>query len=529
MKRIALLLAPLALLACQDTTEPSSEATPEVAAPLLGITQTQGPERVYPGRLVARFRQGVDEADVARTHGLTVDGRGPRNAFVLLRGAVGSERALAARLRGDDRVVWAEPDYLRQPTAIDPKLWAFYNPGGLQIYYTTGRYKRTPVTSFVSLEDADEDNIEGYAAGGSAVVIGSIDTGVDFEHQEFWDGQLIEGWDWYSGDADPSDTDGHGTHTTGTMVGATVGVAGVSGAGANVKVYVQRVCGPLGCPLSAIASAIRAAADVDGMVAMNLSLGGSTESDAEREAIAYAVGKGVLVIASAGNGGTGTVGCPACDPLAISVAASNWQDELTYYSNWGDGLDITAPGGQMYSNTTEEGGIYSAYLGGGYAYLQGTSMAAPQVTGTAGIVASKAGLTGTDLRARLLGTADDLGASGYDTQFGYGRLNSYKAVTTNTLDEGGSGGGGSETLTAAFTTSCGNSDTCTFDGTGSTAATGWTWDIGGTLLGTTAIVTHTFTAAGTYLVTLEVRDGTGATDSANRTVTCAVKGKLRCN
>src|SRR6185436_17710966 len=111
--------------------------------------------------------------------------------------------------------------------------------------------------------------------------------------------------------------DGHGTHTTGTMDGATVGVAGVAGAGTHVKVYVQRVCGQRGCPTSAIVSAIRAAADYPNLVAMNLSLGGSSESQAEKDAITYATGKGVLVIASAGNGNTGTVECPACDPNAI--------------------------------------------------------------------------------------------------------------------------------------------------------------------------------------------------------------------
>lgn len=526
MKRIALLLAPLALFACQDAIEPPTETTSDPAAPLFNQTPTQAAERVYPGRIVARLKQDADETAVATAHGLTVEGRGLHDAFVLLRGAVGSERALAARLRGDDRVVWAEPDYLREPTAIDSRLWAFYNPGGLLIYYTTGRNKNKPVTSFASLEDADEDNVEGYAAGGSAVVIGSIDTGVDFAHPEFLTGQLIAGTDWYSGDTDPSDTDGHGTHTTGTMAGRSVGVAGVSGAGGNVRVYVQRVCGPLGCPTSAIANAIREAADQTGMVAMNLSLGGSSESDAEKQAIAYAVNtKGVLVIASAGNGGTGTVSCPACDPLAISVAASNWQDQLAYYSNWGSGLDITAPGGQMYSNTTEEAGIYSSYLGGGYAYLQGTSMAAPQVTGTAGIVASKAGLSGSALRTRLLDTTDDLGATGYDTYFGNGRLNSYRAVTNTTLDEGGSGGG--ETLTSSFTYSCGNTATCTFDGSGSTAATSWDWTFGDGGTAGTVTATHTFTAANSYTVTLVVGDGS-TTATSSRTVTCAVKGVLRC-
>jgi subtilisin family serine protease len=434
---------------------------------------------------------------------------------VLLRGAAGNERALAARLGDDPAVVYAEPDYLRQPTAVDPRLWAFYNPGGMTVDFTRGRNKGSPVTSYQSVADADEDNNEGYVTGGDPVVIGSIDTGVEFGHPEFLPGQLIAGSDWYSNDGDPSDENGHGTHTTGTMAGQSVGVAGVAGAGANVKVYVQRVCGPLGCPLSAIASAIIEAADYPGMVAMNLSL-------------AYAVTKGVLVIASAGNNGTSTVSCPACDPGAISVAASNWQDELSYYSNWGSGLDITAPGGELYSNTTDEAGIYSAYVGGGYEYLQGTSMAAPQVTGTAGIVASVAGLGGSALRSRLEGTTDDLGASGYDTNFGHGRVNSYRAVTNSTLDEGDPGSGG-EPLTASFTYSCGGNSTCDFDGSGSTGATSYDWDF--TSLGTASGVTatYTFESAGDFLVTLTVGDGS-ATDSASRTVSCKVKGRrLRCS
>jgi len=167
---------------------------------------------------------------------------------------------------------------------------------------------------------------------------------------------------------------------------------------------------------------------------MNLSLGGSSESQAEKDAITYAVNtKGVLVIASAGNSGSGTVACPACDPNAISVAATTWQDQKASYSQYGSGLDIAAPGGNCYSNTTPEGCIYSSYKNGGYAWLQGTSMAAPQVTGTAAIVASVTGLRGSALRTRLLSTTDDLGAAGYDTTFGSGRLNSYRAVTGTTL------------------------------------------------------------------------------------------------
>lgn len=365
MKRTLLLLLPIALVACQDATDPAAPGS-DAPSPLLQATTTQGTtDRVMPGRVLVGLRPGASETDLAAAHGLQVEGRGQRDAFVVFRGAAGNERAQAARLRGDNRVVWAEPDYLRQTTTIDSRLWAFYNPGGLQIFYARGRNNGKPVTSYISVNDADEDNIEGYASGGSAVVIGSIDSGVDLDHPEFLTGQLIAGQDWYSGDADPSDTDGHGTHTTGTMAGRTVGVAGVAGAGPNVTVYVQRVCGPLGCPTSAIVNAIYAAADYPGMVAMNLSLGGGSESQAEKNAIDYAVNtKGVLVIASAGNGGTGTVSCPACDPFAISVAASDWLDEHAYYTNYGNGLDIIAPGGELYSNTTSEAGIYSSVPGG---------------------------------------------------------------------------------------------------------------------------------------------------------------------
>lgn len=517
----------LLLVGCQDLSQPVAPDGP-TATPSFEPSSSlfQGGDRVMPGRVLARLAPDTDPDAVAQANGVAFERQAARGAFAVFRGAVGNEVALAARMRGDARVVWAEPDYLRQPTAIDARLWAFYNPGDLSVSFTRGKNKGQTVTSYLSLDDADEDNVEGYGAGGSAVAIASIDTGVEFDHPEFGQANLIAGWDYYDDDADPSDTDDHGTHTTGTMVGNTVGVAGVAGAASNVTVYVYRVCGPLGCPTSAIASAIRDAAD-DGVVAMNLSLGGSVLAQAEADAIDYATDRNALVVASAGNGGSGTVSCPACDEKAISVAASNWQDQLAYYSNWGSGLDLTAPGGELYSNTTSESGIWSS-VRGGYAYFQGTSMAAPQVTGTAAVVASKTGATGTALRSALEGSADDLGTSGYDTQFGWGRLNSYRAVTGNTLNDGDPPPP-PETLTAAFTYSCRNL-TCTFDASPSTGdVSDWAWDFddGGTA--STEIAIHTFAGADTYTVTLTVGDGS-TTDSAARDVVCRPRGNsVKCS
>jgi subtilisin family serine protease len=441
MRTLLLAAAVVGVAACSDdAVQPDAGSTP-VDFSLRGLRVSSGPEQVMPGEVIVKLKAGIDAATVGKAHGLALSGRGYKDAFVVLKGAAGAEHAAAAALRKDGRVVYAEPNYLRQPTTINPNLWAFYNPGGLNMKFTSGKSKGLPIpSSYASTSDADEDaapqsNAGSYAAGGAAVVIGSIDTGVDMDHPELV-GRTIAGKDFYNNDNDPSDDNGHGTHTSGTMAGSTVGVAGVSGGAPNVTVYVQKVCGRRGCPTAAIVSAIRAAADYPGMVAMNLSLGGSSESQAEKDAIAYATTKNVLVIASAGNDGTTTVSCPACDPNAISVAATMWQDKLASYSNSGSGLDISAPGGNCYSNTTPEGCIYSSYLNGGYEWLQGTSMAAPQVTGTAGIVASVTGLRGSQLRTRLLSTADDLGAQGPDNTFGAGRLNSYRAVTGNSLPAG---------------------------------------------------------------------------------------------
>jgi len=424
--------AAASLAACSEAPISPSNGPDAPDAVVMSANVGAGPEQVMAGEVVVKLKDMAGVETVARAHGLAVGERGYRDAFVIMRGNAGAEHANANALKSDSRVEYAEPNYLRQPSTIDTKLWAFSNPGGKNMLFTKGQNSGSPIpSSYASIADADEDNVEGYAAGGAIVTIGSIDTGVDFNHSEFAAGQLIAGKDWYSNDNDPSDTDGHGTHTTGTMVGQTVGLAGVSGAGSNVRVYVQRVCGQRGCPTSAIINAINAAAnyiDSQGnhLAAVNMSLGGTSESTGEAQAIAAATANGVLIVASAGNSGSGTVACPACDPNAISVMSTNWRDAKASYSQYGPGLDIAAPGGECYSNTTPEGCIYSAYKGGGYAWLQGTSMAAPQVTGTAGIVASKAGLRGSQLRSRLLGSTDTGGSYG---SYGVGRLNSYRAVT----------------------------------------------------------------------------------------------------
>ncbi|HEU4880498.1 MAG TPA: S8 family serine peptidase, partial [Gemmatimonadaceae bacterium] len=373
-------LAVASLVACSEAPVAPSK---EMSAPELSLARLSGTsdeEQIVPGEVLVKFKDGIDVAAKTNGKGLGILRKGYADAYVIVGTGRGNENALANVLKNDADVEWAEPNYLRQPDATDARLWAFYNPGGLNMNYTSGGTGPIP-SSYASILDADEDSPNGtFAAGGAPVTIGSIDTGVQFNHVEFT-GRLIAGQDWLTSDNDPADEDGHGTHTTGTMAGSTVGVAGNTGAASNVKVYVQRVCGPSGCPTSAIINAINAAAnyiDANGnhLVAVNFSIGGQSESTGEKTAIQALTNAGVLFVASAGNSGSGKVACPACDVNAISVMATNWKDAKTSYSQYGKGLDIAAPGGECYSNTTPEGCIYSSYLSGsnnGYDWLQGTS------------------------------------------------------------------------------------------------------------------------------------------------------------
>ena len=134
MKRFSAVFLAVLLAACQDIADPTSVLVePQAPQPLANLSGQGAAERVVPGRVLAKFQAGVAAEDVAGPLGLSVEGRGYQNAFVMLRGAAGNERALAAALARDSRVVYAEPDYLREPmkrlrmyqniSAMDANSW----------------------------------------------------------------------------------------------------------------------------------------------------------------------------------------------------------------------------------------------------------------------------------------------------------------------------------------------------------------------------------------------------------------------
>jgi PKD repeat protein len=148
-------------------------------------------------------------------------------------------------------------------------------------------------------------------------------------------------------------------------------------------------------------------------------------------------------------------------------------------------------------------------------------MAAPMVTGAAGVVASVTGLRGAALRQRLLSTADDLGATGYDTQFGAGRVNLRRAIANET---------NAITYTAAISKSC-STATCSFDGSGSQNASTYSWKWADQSSSTSGATTsRTFSSTGTYSLTLTTNAGTANARTATSTVSCSltVNRRLRC-
>jgi serine protease len=272
---------------------------------------------------------------------------------------------------------------------------------------------------------------------GKGAIVAVIDTGVT-KVGDLADTKFVPGYNFVTNNADAADDHGHGTHVAGTIAESTnngIGVAGVA-YGASImplKVLSARGSGSLG----GIAQAIRWAAD-HGANVINMSLGGPMAAGTLASAVKYAHGKGVVVVAAAGNDGRGRVSYPARYPGVIAVAATQDDGATTFYSNWGPEIDIAAPGGNTRGNAN--GGVLQHTVVPGdtsrtdYLYFMGTSMAAPHVAGVAALVVG-AGVKKPDaVEQILLGTAAkpkgrDAGANGrVDDHYGAGIVDAAAAL-----------------------------------------------------------------------------------------------------
>ncbi|MFJ2044037.1 S8 family peptidase [Paenibacillus taichungensis] len=248
----------------------------------------------------------------------------------------------------------------------------------------------------------------------SSVKIAIIDTGVQLNHPELA-GKLLPGYDYVDYDNIPEDGNGHGTHVAGIAASITnngVGIAGVAPLASIVPLRVldnngQGTTGNVGNGLVYAAN--------NGIQVVNLSLGGPTGEAFLQAAVQYAWDRGAVIIAAAGNDNTSYPIVPASYPNVIAVASTNPSDLKSNFSNYGSWVDMAAPGDT----------ILSTYLGGSYAYLSGTSMAAPHVAGVAALLAAR-GKTNAQIRDALCFASDPVSGSG--VYWTYGRLNAYQSL-----------------------------------------------------------------------------------------------------
>ncbi|EHR50082.1 subtilisin-like serine protease [Saccharomonospora marina XMU15] len=228
----------------------------------------------------------------------------------------------------------------------------------------------------IDQRDLPLDDSYEYATKADNVTVYVIDTGVDADHSTFG-GRVSGGMDFIDNDEDAGDENGHGTHVAGTIGGEEYGVA------KGVQIVPVRVLDANGSGTTeqVVAGIDWVAQNASGPAVANMSLGGSAD-DALDTAVRGAIEAGVTFGVAAGNESTdaGTTS-PARVQEAITVAASNERDAQASFSNYGDVVDLYAPGED----------ITSAWLDGGENTISGTSMATPHVVGAAALYLAEHG------------------------------------------------------------------------------------------------------------------------------------------
>lgn len=378
----------------------------------------------------------TDRAVHMASYGCTVTGRCGRTQVLRVQITSNrSSREVLAELAHDESVVYAEHNHV---------VWANFVPND-PLYPYQWNLQATAMGG-INAEPAWDIH-----TGDPNVIVAVLDTGVAYENFDGFRGapdlagtHFVPGYDFIEDDAHPNDDHGHGTHVAGTIAQSTHnerGVAGVAFGCSLMPVKVLDVNG-LGDHFT-IAQGVRYAVD-HGAHVINLSLGAPGNSQTLRDALAYAYRHDVTVVCSAGNEflrGNPAIYPAAYDAYCLAVGASTLGQARAVYSGTGAFVDLVAPGGDVFSDDNDDSygdGILQETFSMdprdfAFWFFQGTSMAAPHVSGAAALLYSRGLRTPDAVRATLEQTAVDLGPKGYDEDFGWGLLDLGTAMSHDAI------------------------------------------------------------------------------------------------
>lgn len=355
----------------------------------------RGQDGYLAGEVVVRLSDGASIDDLSSRFGTAILAVAGDDLFYLLSvpTSLGLE-STASAIRGDDAVEWVDFNYIGQAPEGRPGYF----------FVNSAPSPTLPEADAAAQLEAIDAADAVACVRGAGVLVAILDTGVDGTHPDLVGRIAGTPFNILDGTLDASDTanlidddgdglvdemSGHGTHVAG-IVARVAPDAGIL----PVRVLNSDGVGDA----FYLAAGIIYAAD-QGAAVINLSLGSSRDARAVEAAIAYAEERGALVVAAAGNSNRSTPEYPAAYDTVLSVNAIDAQERRAGFSNYGETVDVAAPGVE----------IWSAAVGGGYVRWSGTSMSAPFVSGSAALIAS----TGGDwpprhLTRRLVDTAVEL-------------------------------------------------------------------------------------------------------------------------
>ncbi len=283
-------------------------------------------------------------------------------------------------------------------------------------------------------------NVWNLGYTGKGIKVALVDSGIDGTHPDL-KGRIVEWKDFVAGKTTPYDDFGHGTHCAGIIGGNGNASNGkYKGIAPNVEYIGVKVLGSDGSgSLDNILAGLDYAAKSDARI-ISMSLGSETHTQSMDDAVAKAVQAGKVVVCAAGNSGPGakTIGCPADSPDALTVGATDKNDQIASFSSRGPNRDgtvkpnVCAPGKDIVS-TRATGTNASKAIDTYYLSMSGTSMATPMVSGAiADLLQKQPNLTVAQVKSIMEKTAQPLGSGMPNNDYGYGRISIENAI--NYLD-----------------------------------------------------------------------------------------------